>query len=267
MNKKFNLLIIIALLFAITPAISNASIVKKMLYALGAANLNPQVQRDILADGWRLYFGQNYLDQEFDVGNAQITLNGPIQGHFSISKRAIPEFEYHIETPTPITFDFLEFDGVNKMQVQDGTAYIKQDLIINKYGFYDIQLRVSLRGTLTSDDPLDIDKPLDFDIGPINIHGHWLVDLLNLLTAKFSNNGTLLPGGAADTIVLGWYQENNIQQLVADEIAAKFPDIENQDETTPTPDAYTLTLAPVPEPTTLTLIIFALSAIITKRKI
>ena len=255
-NKLTISTIVLSVIFV--PTISQAGIVKNLMYGLGAANLYPQVQRDILADGWRLNFGQNFVNQEYDLGNVQLTLNGPLQGHFSISKRGIDEFEYHIDTPTGLTFNLLEFDGVNKMQVQNGTAYIKQDFTINKYGFYDIQLNVSVRGTLTSDDPLNLSKPLDFDIGPINIHGQWLVDVFNLLIGR--NIGYILPGGAADTMVMGYTQEKNLQQMINDELAKKIPDVE--DETL----RFNSPMIPLPEPSTIALIFIGIAGII-RRKI
>jgi len=248
----------IAFSLILSPAVSQAGIVKNLLYGLGAANLQPRIQRDLLADGWRLDFGQNFINQEYDFGNAQLTLNGPLEGNFSISQRGIDEFEYHINTPAGLTFDFLEFDGVNKIQVQDGSAYISQDFTINKYGFYDLQLSMSVRGTLISDDPLALSKPLDFDIGPINIHGHWLVDVFNLLIGK--NIGYILPGGATDTIVMGYYQEKNLQQLIADEVVKKIPDVEDESL------QMTAPMIPLPEPGILTLILVGAGAIIRKRK-
>lgn len=221
---------ILVLLSVILPAVSaEAGIVKNIRVGLGVMGFSSQLQKDIFADGWKLNFGQNFVDKEYDFGNSQLTVNGVLSGELSMSKRGIDEIEFNLDSGNGLAFDFLEFDGVNKMQVQNGLADINQKLTINRLGFYNLELTGSIRGTLVSDDPLALNEPLDLDVGPINIHGQWLIDVINAIFGE-----RVLPGGMADTMVMGWSEKKSII-------------IDN----TSVPSPEGMTIQNVPEPVTI----------------
>ncbi len=235
----------LVLLSVILPAANaEAGIVDSIRMGMGAMGFATRVQRDILSDGWKMSFGQNFVNKEYDFGNSQLTVNGLLSGDFSISKRGLDELEFNLDSGNGLTFDFLEFDGVNKMEVKNGIADISQKLTINKYGFYNLELSGTLRGTLVSDDPLSLDKPLDMDIGPINIHGHWLVDVINAIFGK-----KVLPGGMADNMVMGWSAEKH---MILDNASA--------------PSPAGIAIQNVPEPVTILMMLAGLLMIFRNRR-
>jgi len=217
-------------------------------YGMGAAGFQQQLKHDVFRDGWVYNFGQTFNNKTYDLGNAELTLSGSLFGEFSFSRRGIDEVEFTLGTgDNGLAYTYEYFDGLNKVTVDDGFLFIDEDIKINKYGFYDLQLNVSNRGTVVDENGNE--TPLDFDIGPINMHGHWVIDLINLTLGDAL--GFQLPGGASDQIVAGWFQaaELGLEQAAAKAAA-------NQEV-----GVYT-----VPEPATLAMLLAGMGLVVIRRK-
>jgi hypothetical protein len=246
---------------------ADASLFTNFRYAMGYLGFQQQLSRNLLGDGWTYNFSQNFLDKEYDFGNAEVTLNGFLKGTVDITNRGIPEVEFDLNTPlgSPITYDFLATDGPHKLTVTNGTFGIQQKIILNAWGGYDIQLRVQNRGLLVSDDPNAEAVPLDYDIGPIDVHGQWLVDLVNLTLGKAL--GFTLPGGSIDQVMAAFNQA--IGDGFTQAINEMNNQITNQDLSLPlplepamAPAGFTL----VPEPATLALLTLGSGLVLRRRR-
>jgi len=205
MKSRFGSIQVLAgLVVILSTHIARANLVKDVGMGLGIAGLHPQITRDVFQDGWTLDYGTAFYDQTYDFGNVELTLNGALTGQFSIGQWGIDEFEFSLETPGGLAFELVEFIGPDKTQIESGLLDITQDFKINQYGFYDVQLMITGRGELTGDH-IDSPQDLSFDVGPIDIHGHWLVDVVNLTLGQAF--GFVLPGGGADQIVMGYFNQ------------------------------------------------------------
>lgn len=238
------LLLIAVVILGSGPAVQG-DVIKDVLYGLGYTGFSTDIQYDYLQDGWTFDTIRTFEDYEFDFGNVELNVTGVVEGSASFSQRGIPEVELSLHTPGLIVFDLVEYDGINKVEVNDGILNVDQDIKINKYGFYDIQMHIWGRGDLVSEGPLAGTQPFDFDLGPIDVRGHWLVDVVNLTLGRAF--GFVLPGGAADQIVMGYFD----QAELADQILAGV-------------DAAPagIAIAQVPEPATMLVLVMGIPALL-----
>jgi hypothetical protein len=222
---------------------AQAGLFKDIRYAVGYAGFSQQLQRNIIGDGWTYNYGQTFNDKEYDFGNSELILNGTMNGSFNFTRRGIPEAELNLSTPNGLAYTYESTDGPNKFSIDDGFFNIDQKISINEFGGYDIQLTVTNRGTLVYDGATQTSTPINYDIGPINVHGQWLVDVFNLTIGEAL--GFSLPGGGLDQITLGWdtLLEQQMQQIMD---TAKAQDARA---------AAGMTITAIPEPMTLSLLV------------
>ncbi|MFA5865906.1 MAG: PEP-CTERM sorting domain-containing protein [Phycisphaerae bacterium] len=232
---------------------TQAGLIKNIRLGMGAAGFSQTLARDGLSQGWDYGFSQTFNDKIYNFGTTQLTLNGALQGKLLLGTRGIPQAEL-ILTPTTIGYDYTFFDGVRKLQIENGLFSIANaDIKINQYGAYDINLQITNEATLIGDGANPVSIPLSFEIGPINVHGQWLIDLINLTLGK--QFGFTLPGGAADQIVSDLNQQFDQQMKQA--VASYYDQA----------DAPAgLTLSPVPEPASLLFLALGTTLVFRRRK-
>jgi hypothetical protein len=252
--------ILLAVVLGFGTLSANADFIENLQYGLGYAGFSQQPQKNYEGDGWNYNIGTTFTDRKFDFGNVDITLNGAVTGQFGYTRRGIPEIEMIFNTPNGLTYDLDAFDGLNKYTVTDGQFFIASDIKLNLFGGYDIQLDISSAGELVSDDPNKAPIPLDFEMGPINIHGQWLVDLINITLGRAL--GFELPGGGLSQVV-------DIYQQVANEQAQQvlaYTAINNDSAVHELlGEQSAVSFSPVPEPMSL-LILMIGSLMIRRRK-
>lgn len=237
MSRRAGYLLALTALVLVSTPVVKADVPGPMdvLNGLYYAGLFPRVQRDIYQDGWVVDFGRTFVDTTYDFGNVEMTLNGALDGQFTIGHRGIDEISYSLSTPGGLAFQLVEWDGINEISVDDGLLNIEQNFKVNRYGFYTLEMNIVGRGTTVTNGILDDSAPIDFNVGPIDIQGHLLLDLVNVIL--YNAFGTYIPGGAFDAIVLGDFIQSD---LAADLLAGAT--IEAQPEPT---------AAAAPEPSTL----------------
>lgn len=180
--------------------------------------------RDILSNGYTVNGAVNYNNREFDFGNADLTLTGPMIFTGSYSKRGIPELELALSTAgRPMQYQFNINTGAQDLTAT-GSVLIDISTTVNKYGFYDQLLQVSNRGTFETDGYLLRNgDTLDFDIGPIDIHGNIYLDALATLSqplfslAEIDNVFAKLSGRAQKTAEFTLQRDDLLTRLEAGE--------------------------------------------------
>jgi hypothetical protein len=268
-NKKITVCVWLGLFAALTVPAS-ASELKDFRYGLGYALNYAGFTQRLVQDqypgggtGWTYDLSQVYNNKQYQFGNTTINLNGAVAGTFSISNRGYREVSMDLQTPTPLSYTYEAFVGDRKLHVDNGVFSTNTKIKINEFGIYNIQMQVSNRGTLVDDGSTSYSFPLDYDIGPINFQGQFLIDLINMTLGKEFN--FTLPGGAADQIVSALFAVN--QQQMQKAIAAYE---EQSSAKALAPAGLSIasigTPTPTPEPLSLVLMLLGFGYVSRRRK-
>lgn len=161
-------------------------------------------------EGHRLEFDRRFgadafgRPEVFDFGAFELELDGTISNTTQLTRRGFLIFS---------TQNFI--DGVNytfrgKSGLQDvrlsGSFDLRQSLELNRFGFYELRLEGSNRGSKLEFDGLAVggSRNTEFDIGPINIKGNIFYDGLLAILSGVGVDTTglagLFPKSPLDTI-------------------------------------------------------------------
>lgn len=142
--------------------------------------------------------GANFQGNTIDFGDFDLTLVGPVTLMFESGGRRIPTLEVSISSglldinpngvftagaPQSLLY-VANFDsGLNTTNITGNTLFDAR-FSLNAFGSYDLRLQLSNRSTTTQIGRFDDVDPidLDFDLGPINIEGNLIADLLATVT-------------------------------------------------------------------------------------
>lgn len=137
-----------------------------------------------LGAGYRLEFDRTFgtdslnRPETFNFGNADLTLNGPVQFTGGITTRGLPTLEF---TTLANNLDYILRTKGNAQDVTlIGRLNVQQNLVINPLGFYELSLDISnTNSSLSGEGPIFAgERDTDYDIGPINVRGNLFADLL-----------------------------------------------------------------------------------------
>lgn len=171
------------------PGTARAGFVEDAAFGLGYFGFNIQGQRNPLNGGIDLIVNRNFVGNPLDFGNTDLTIQGPLSFQLSTSNRGIGELELAFTTaldaasPATSLFYTLNSDVGGQATEVSGSLLLDSSLKINRFGFYDLNFNVSSRQDVTQDGRFaDGDAENDFDIGPVNLSGNIIADLIALIT-------------------------------------------------------------------------------------
>lgn len=142
--------------------------------------------------------GNFFQGNVVDLGDFDVTLNGPLSAVVQTGGRKLPAFELILSTgrlnvnpnnvvtvdaAQPLSYS-LSFDsGLNTTTI-DGNLVGDARFRINRLGGYDLRLHFSDRQTVTVDGEFDDGSPVDssVDYGPIDFQGNIFADILAAVT-------------------------------------------------------------------------------------
>ena len=151
-----------------------------------------------LMDGWRMDFNRSFgpdsvgRPNRLDLGPLDVSFNsGQVTTSAQYSKRFIPMAEFTSFTPQAINYSVGLNTGIEDFTIQNAQVAWNTSANINALGFYDYVLNASHRGDFELEGMLiDEHGSLDFDIGPVNMSGNIVGDVLAAITEPiFSATG------------------------------------------------------------------------------
>jgi hypothetical protein len=160
-------------------SVAEAGIWKNLVVALDQTGFQFNGGRNPLSGGADLVISRTFNNQTFDFGATELTLSGTPIFTVSTGGRKLQTLDISLNTNNaPLTYS-LTADSGNQLMTINGSLLMDATAKVNSLGYYDLQLNVSSRQTITNEGRVDQDPiEQDFDLGPINLRGNVFADLL-----------------------------------------------------------------------------------------
>jgi hypothetical protein len=147
--------------------------------ALQYAGFSVQGQRNILTDGAVVNISQRFFGQPLNFGQTELSPSGQLQAQVGWDRRPIPALQFFMNTGnSPLNYELRrnfglqDFLATGQLQLSIGTE-------INALGFYDTIVDINNTGTFETDGLFGENSGhMDFDVGPIDISGNVVADVL-----------------------------------------------------------------------------------------
>lgn len=186
--NRISLWIMMGVVSAVAAVPARAEFYRDVARAMSLFDYRFSGERNLLGDGFTVNANAFYNNRRFNFGFADLTLNGAVLLSADITKRGLPAFQFRANTgggANPLSYEFNLNNGIQDLTAT-GSILVNMDTRINSLGFYDQTLQISNRGTFETDGFGVVDAgTLDFDVGPIDIHGNVFADALAALTEPF----------------------------------------------------------------------------------
>ena len=195
-------IIVLSCIISVLGATSaNAGMFENVVEGLRFAGFAVDGNHDGISNSTVGVIGTNFRGNVVDVGDFNFSLTGPVSAVVQRGGRGIPTYEVILSTgplsinpnqvtsvgpAQPLAYN-LSFDsGLNTTDIT-GNLLADMRFSINRFGSYDLRLQFSDRQTTTIDGAFDETSPLDFntDLGPIDIEGNIIADVLAVVTDPF----------------------------------------------------------------------------------
>jgi len=162
---------------ATSPA--RANFFRDVARSLQYAGFTVQGQRNILTDGAVVNISQQFFGQPLNFGQTELIPRGQLGAQVGWDRRPIPALQFFMDTGnSPLNyqlrrnFGMQDFLATGELQLSIGTE-------INALGFYDTIVDISNTGTFETEGLFgENDGHMDFDVGPIDISGNVVTDVL-----------------------------------------------------------------------------------------
>jgi PEP-CTERM motif len=145
--------------------------------------------------------GQNFRGNTVDLGDFNLTLNGPVSAMIETGGRRIPTLDLTLSTgllnvnpnqvatvgaAQPLSYTLAFDSGTNTTDIV-GNMLFDARFSVNAFGSYDLKAQFSNRETTLVDGRFDeaSGSNFDVDLGPIDIEGNLVADLLATITDPF----------------------------------------------------------------------------------
>ncbi|HUW81417.1 MAG TPA: hypothetical protein VMZ31_01325 [Phycisphaerae bacterium] len=147
--------------------------------ALQYAGFTVEGQRNILTDGAVVNISQRFFGQPLNFGQTELTPNGQLRAQVGWDRRPIPALQFFMDTGNaPLNYELRrnfgmqDFLATGELQLSIGTEF-------NALGFYDTIVGINNTGTFETEGLFGENSGhMDFDVGPINISGNVVADVL-----------------------------------------------------------------------------------------
>ena len=147
--------------------------------ALQYAGFAVQGQRNILTDGATVNISQRFLGQPLNFGQTELVPSGQLRALVGWDRRPIPALQFFMDTGNaPLNYELRrnfgmqDFVATGELQLSIGTEF-------NALGFYDTIVAINNTGTFETEGLFGENSGhMDFDVGPIDISGNVVADVL-----------------------------------------------------------------------------------------
>mgnify|MGYP001062623595 CR=1 FL=1 len=147
--------------------------------SLQYAGFTVQGQRNIITNGAVVNISQQFTGQPLNFGQTELIPSGQLRAQVGWDRRPIPALQFFMDTGNSSlnyqlrrNFGMQDFLATGELQLSIGTE-------INALGFYDTIVDINNTGTFETEGLFgENDGHMDFDVGPIDISGNVVADLL-----------------------------------------------------------------------------------------
>ena len=187
--------IILTAMMGLSPAVARGGLVGDIATGFGAVGFDFRGNRNVLSGGIDFLATNTFRGNPLDFGLGDLTLQGSLSLAASTSSRGLRGADFTLRTApddlfaaTPLNYVFNVDLGLASARVS-GSALLDTTFSINELGFYDLGFTFSSRQTVERAGALAGDpQEFDFDLGPVNLSGNVLADVLVVLTDPLYQN-------------------------------------------------------------------------------
>ena len=182
--------IIAALAVGCAATQAKANFYRDLARSLQFAGFQIQGVKNPITQGGLLNVTQTFRGAPIDFGVTELNLVGTVRSQVAWDRRPLPSLTFVLDSAgSPLQYALTHNLGLQDFVVRntedDPFAEITFSMVteVNALGFYDMLVNISNTGEFQTDGLLGEESgTLDFDIGPINLSGHIVADLLAALT-------------------------------------------------------------------------------------
>ncbi|MHC5109642.1 MAG: hypothetical protein ACYTHJ_07165 [Planctomycetota bacterium] len=195
MNQRATTTWIMTTLLALSATSVQAGIIRDVRWGLEYAGFETSAWRDFIGNGINVEAVTVFPDIPIDIGIAEYSISGPMSMELYAGGRALDVVKLRFQTAlqnnepsVPITYT-ASYDVGGQQADITGSLLIDGEFTLNSFLFYSIELEYSSRQTVVRDGNIvDDELETDFDVGPLNIRGNIIADVLAAITSPLLGN-------------------------------------------------------------------------------